>query len=382
MYLINFLKDHFKFNMSKIKVPFIDLKLRYKEEKTDLNKAIEKVISRGNLVLTQEVKELEQDIEKYTKSKHCISLNSGTDALMMALWAADIKRGDEIIQPPISFVATTGATIHVGAKPVYCDVGNDQLIDVNKIEELITNKTKAIMPVHWAGKICDMDKIMEIARKYKLKVIEDSAQSMGTYYKKKHGGTIGLAGAISCHPLKNLNALGDGGLLLTNSSKLAKRVRLMRNHGLESRDNVVLYGVNSRLDSLNAQVLRMRLKKLANIIKRRRKNAKLYQKLISRPEIKFIKTPNDRKDGFVMFIVLAKKRDLLQKYLNSQGIESIIYYGTPLHLHKAAKNFGYKKGDFPEAEKQCSEVLALPHHQHLTEDQIFYVANKINKFYD
>ena len=368
--------------MGKIKVPFIDLKLRYQEEKIDLHKAIEKVISKGNLVLTEEVRQLEHDVENYTNAKHCISLNSGTDALMMALWASGIKKGDEIIQPPISFVATTGATIHVGAKPVYCDVGKDQLLDVNKIESVITNKTKAIMPVHWAGKMCDMEKIMQIAKKYKIKVIEDSAQSIGTYYKKKHGGTFGLAGAISCHPLKNLNALGDGGLLLTNSSKIAKKVRLMRNHRLESRDNVVLYGVNSRLDSLNAEVLRMRLRKLANIIKRRRKNAKLYEKLIRRPEIKFIKTPNDRKDGFVMFIVLAKKRDLLQKYLSSHGIESIIYYGTPLHLHKAAKNLGYKKGDFPEAEKQCSEVLALPHHQHLTEEQIFYVANKINKFYD
>lgn len=368
--------------MGKIKVPFIDLKLRYQEEKIDLHKAIEKVISKGNLVLTEEVRELEHDVENYTNVKHCISLNSGTDALMMALWASGIKKGDEIIQPPISFVATTGATMHVGAKPVYCDVGEDQLIDVNKIEKHITKKTKAIMPVHWAGKMCNMDKIMEISKKYKINVIEDSAQSMGSYFKGIHGGTIGLAGAISCHPLKNLNALGDGGLLLTNSSKINKKVRLMRNHGLESRDNVVLYGVNSRLDSLNAEVLKMRLKKLSNIIKRRRSNAKLYQSLVKKPEIKFINTPLDRKDAFVMFIVLAKKRDKLQKYLMSHGIESIIYYGTPLHLHKSAKILGYKKGDFPIAEQQCKEVLALPHHQHLTKEQIFYVANKINKFYD
>ncbi len=363
-------------------VPFIDLKQRFQEEKNELLQAVERVVSKGHLVLTNEVREFEQDIEKYTKSKFCVSLNSGTDALMMAMWAAGIKKGDEIIQPPISFIATTGATVHVGAKPVYCDVGDDQLIDVNKIESCITEKTKAIMPVHWAGKTCNMDRILKIARKHKIMVIEDSAQSMGSYYKKKHGGTFGLAGAISCHPLKNLNALGDGGLLLTNNSKIAEKVKLMRNHGIKSRDNVTMYGINSRLDSLNAEVLKMRLKRLKNLIQRRRRNANLYQKLLKKTnEIKFINTDDDRKDAFVMFIVLAEKRDKLQKYLLENNIESLIYYGTPLHLHKAAKVLKYKKGDFPVAESQCKKVLALPHHQHLTTDQIYYVAEKINKFY-
>lgn len=363
-------------------VPFIDLKQRFEEEKKELLQAVEKVVSKGHLVLTNEVRELEQDIEKYTNSKFCVSLNSGTDALMMAMWAAGIKKGDEVIQPPVSFIATTGATIHVGAKPVYCDVGDDQLIDVNKIESCITKKTKAIMPVHWAGKTCDMNEILKIARKHNLMVIEDSAQSMGSYYKNKHGGTFGLAGAISCHPLKNLNALGDGGLLLTSNSRIAEKVKLMRNHGIKSRDNVTMYGVNSRLDSLNAEVLKMRLKRLKKLIQRRRNNANLYQKILNKTkEIQFINTSNDRKDAFVMFIVLAEKRDKLQKYLLENNIESLVYYGTPLHLHKAAKILKYKKGDFPVAESQCKKVLALPHHQHLTKDQIYYVAEKIKKFY-
>ena len=365
----------------KVKVPFIDLKQRYLEEKDDLLKAIDRVISKGHLVLTNEVKEFEEKIEKYTHSKHAISLNSGTDALMMALWASGIKKDDEVIQPVISFIATTGATVHVGAKPIYCDVGPDQLIDPDKIERCITKKTKAIMPVHWAGKTSNMESIMLIAKKYNLIVIEDSAQSMGSYYNDKHGGTFGLAGAISCHPLKNLNALGDGGLLLTNNSKIYEKVKLMRNHGLKSRDNIVMYGVNSRLDTLNAEVLKMRLRKLKNIISRRRKNAKLYQRLISTPEISFVQSNKNTIDAYVMFIVLANRRDELQKYLLRYGIETIVYYGTPLHLHKAAKIFGYKKGDFPIAESQCRKVLALPHHQHLTEDQINYVSEKINKFY-
>ncbi len=365
-----------------MKVPFIDLKLRYVEEKNELLNAINRVISKGHLVLTDEVRQFEEKVENYTNSKYCVSLNSGTDALMMALWAAGIKKNDEVIQPPISFIATTGATVHVGAKPVYCDVGDDQLIDVKKIESCITKKTKVIMPVHWAGKICDMDAIMKIAKKYNLIVIEDSAQSMGSYYNGKHGGTFGLAGAISCHPLKNLNALGDGGLLLTDNKMVAEKVKLMRNHGIKSRDNVTMYGINSRLDSLNAEVLKMRLKKLKNIISRRRRNAKLYQKLIKTSNVKFINTPDNRKDAYVMFIVLAKQRDKLQKFLKDFGIETLVYYGTPLHLHKSAKILGYKRGDFPEAEKQCKEVLALPHHQHLSEKQIKFVANKINKFYN
>ena len=366
----------------KVKVPFIDLKQRYLEEKDDLLKAIKRVVSKGHLVLTDEVKQFEERVEKYTNSKHAISLNSGTDALMMALWASGIKKNDEIIQPVISFIATTGATVHVGAKPVYCDVGPDQLIDTEQIEKYITKKTKAIMPVHWAGKTSNMTRIMDIAKKHNLLVIEDSAQSMGSYYNNKHGGTFGIAGAISCHPLKNLNALGDGGLLLTSNSKIYEKVKLMRNHGLKSRDNVVMYGVNSRLDSLNCEVLKMRLLKLKNIVARRKRNANLYQKLIAAPEIRFSQKNKNTKDAYVMFIVFAKKRDQLQKYLLKFGIETMIYYGTPLHLHKAAKVFGYKKGDFPIAESQCKEVLALPHHQHLSESQISLVSEKINKFYN
>ena len=166
------------------------------------------------------------------------------------------------------------------------------------------------------------------------------------------------------------------------ASKIYEKVKLMRNHGLKSRDNVVMYGVNSRLDTLNAEVLKMRLRKLKNIISRRRKNAKLYQRLISTPDISFVQSNKNTIDSYVMFIVFAKKRDELQKYLLKYGIETIVYYGTPLHLHKAAQMFGYKKGDFPIAESQCKKVLALPHHQHLTEDQISYVSEKINKFYN
>jgi len=366
-----------------MKVPFIDLQQRFIEEKEEILNAVEKVLENGTLVLTPELRELEEAVEQFTGAKHCIGLNSGTDALMLGLWADGIGKDDEVIHPVVSFVATTGAIVHVGAKPVFCDVTSDGLINIDEIESKITKKTKAIMPVHWAGKMCDMEKLILLAENYNLKIIEDSAQAMGSYYKGKHGGVFGRSGAISCHPLKNFNAVGDGGLLLTNEDEIEKKVRLYRNHGLESRDNVAIYGVNSRLDVVNAEILKFRLTKLKSIIDRRRQNANLYRELIKCDEV-FIppeKTNEGYIDSYVMFIVQAQNRDELKLFLNESEIECMVYYGTPLHLHKAALKFGHKVGDFPVAEKQCDMVLALPHHQHLTQDQISFVCEKVNFFY-
>ncbi len=366
-----------------MQVPFIDLRQRFEEEKTELLACIESILAKGALVLTPELREFEEDVEKYSGAKHCIGLNSGTDALMLSLWSVGIGKGDEVIHPPVSFVATTGSIVHVGATPVFADVRDDGLIDPDKIAEKITPRTKAIMPVHWAGKMCDMEAILAVAKAHNLMVLEDSAQAMGSYYKGKHGGLFGPSGSISCHPLKNLNALGDGGLLLTNDDDIAKRVRLYRNHGMESRDNVVMYGVNSRLDVLHAEVLKIRLRKLDEIIARRRKNANLYREYITAEQVYIPpeRTAEGYVDSYVMFIVQAEKRDALKAHLQENGVESLVYYGTPLHLHKAAERLGYKRGDFPVAEAQCDKVLALPHHQHLTQEQIVYVSEKINQFY-
>ena len=369
--------------MTHIQVPFIDLKQRFEEEKSELMACVERVLEKGALVLTPELAKLEEEVCEFTGSKFCIGLNSGTDALMMALWANGIGRGDEVIQPAVSFVATTGAISHVGATPVMCDVGDDNLIDVAKIEERITTRTKAIMPVHWAGKMCDMDAIESIANKHGLLVIEDSAQAMGSYINGRHGGTFGQSGAISCHPLKVFNGVGDGGLLLTNDEQIAQKVMLYRNHGTAARDDIAIYGVNSRLDIIHAEVLRYRLQKVHDVISRRRNNAKLYKELIT---VKDVHLPVEKVDqgfvdSFVMFLIFAERRDQLKKYLEKFGIETLVYYGTPLHLHRAAQIYEYRRGDFPVAERNCSQVLALPHHQHLTAEQIAYVASKINDFY-
>jgi dTDP-4-amino-4,6-dideoxygalactose transaminase len=367
--------------MTEVKVPFIDLKQRFVEEREELLACVERVLAKGHLVLTPEVRELEEAVERYTGAKHCVSLNSGTDALMLGLWCCGVGKGDEVIHPPISFVATSGAIIHIGATPVFADVGPDQLIDPTEIERRITPKTKAIMPVHWTGRMCNMPAILDIAKRHNLVVVEDSAQSMGSYMNGKHGGTFGRAGAISCHPLKNFNAVGDGGLLLTDDDEIAKKVRVYRNHGQQARDHVVIYGVNSRLDVLSAEVLKFRLTVLDNVVARRRRNADLYRRLIKAREVTIPAEKPGTKDAYVMFLVLAERRDALKQHLAKDGIETLIYYGTALHLHEAAKKLGYKRGDFPVAEKQCDMVLALPHHQHLTEDQIAFVADKVNRFY-
>lgn len=366
-----------------MKVNFIDLKQRYQEEKEELLRCVNNTLKKGSLVLGNGLQEFEEKVVSYTGTSYCVGLNSGTDALMMSLWSAGIGKNDEVIHPAISFIATTGAIVHVGAKPVFAEVDIDGLIDPEKLESKITSKTKAIMPVHWSGKMCDMSKLISICEKYNLILIEDSAQAMGSYFKGKHSGRFGLSSAFSCHPLKNLNALGDGGFLITDNYEIAKKVRLYRNHGIESRDNVTIFGVNSRLDTLNAEVLKFRLEKLQSIIDRRRINANLYRKLINTD---FVNLPQENlksgtSDAYVMFLAQVRDRDALKSYLEKNGIETMVYYGTPLHLQRASSKFGHKKGDFPVAEKICNQVLALPINQYLTKEQISFVSAKINKFY-
>jgi dTDP-4-amino-4,6-dideoxygalactose transaminase len=367
--------------MTEFKVPFIDLQQRYQDEKQELLVCIDRILSKGHLVMTEEVGEFENRITEYTGAKYCVSCGNGTDALMLGMWALGIGKGDEVITTPISFIASTGSVVHIGATPVYADVRDDQNIDPAEIEKKISPRTKAIMPVHWSGRVADMDPILAIARKHNLAVIEDAAQTMGAYYKGKHGGTFGDIGTFSAHPLKNLNAIGDGGFLITNDEEIANKIRLYRNHGLKGRDTCLFYGVNSRLDSLNAEILMYRLTRLEAVVERRRQNVDLYRKLIRAKEV-FI--PADKvyeKNAYVMMITQAERRDALQKFLLDRGVQSLVYYGTPLHLHPAAKRFGFKRGDFPNAEQQADRVLALPHHQQLSEDQIALAADVVNAFY-
>ena len=365
-----------------MKIEFVDLKLRYADEKKEIDKCINNVLKKGNLVLTEELNNFEKDVCKFTNSKYCLGLNSGTDALMMSLWANDIGKGDEVITSSKSFIASVGAIIHVGARPKLIDVGDDLNIDVNLIESSINKKTKAIMPVHWTGRVCKMDEIIRIAKKYNLKIIEDAAQAMGSYFNGKHAGTFGDAAGFSCHPLKNLNAIGDGGFLITDKKKIYDKVKLYRNHGLFKRDDVRIFGVNSRLDSVNAAILSLRLKKLKNIIKKRRINIDIYRERLK--DVEQIKLPfdNDKEySSYVMFVARCKNRDKLKKFLYDRGIQSMVYYGKPLHKHIASKKIKLDTGKLEKSEEICKEVLALPHHQYLKRNHINYVCDNILKFY-
>tara|TARA_A100001011_G_scaffold325744_2_gene348909 strand:- start:10648 stop:11763 length:1116 start_codon:yes stop_codon:yes gene_type:complete len=368
--------------MVKIKIPLIDLQLRYKKERKDLLKIIDDQLKLGNLVLTKEVRDFEEQIAKYQNQKFAIGLNSGTDAILMALWSLGIGKGDEVITTPKSFIATIGAIHHVGAIPKLVDIKNDLNIDENLIENMITKKTKAIIPVHWTGRICDMKKINSIAKKHKLIVIEDAAQSIGASKDNYKAGKYSSIACFSAHPLKNLNGIGDSGFLTTNNKKLMNKISLYRNHGLKSRDNVTIFGLNSRLDSINAVVLSYRLKSLRENIKVRNKNIDIYRNYFSKSERIII--PSDKPgelNPYVMFITQSDKRDKLQKYLQGQGIQSMVYYGTPLHKHKAYKNYYGSKIKLPNVEKICKKVLALPHHQYLSESDIHFVCEKISNFY-
>ena len=362
-------------------IEILDLKKRYIEEKYEILKCIKKVLKKGNLILTPELQNFEKSICRFSGSKYCLGVNSGTDALMMSLWSVGVKKGDEVITSPISFIATASSIIHLGAKPVFVDVDDDLNINANLIERSITKRTKVIMPVHWTGRVCNMEKILKIARKYNLIVIEDAAQAMGAYFKNQHAGTFGKISAFSTHPFKNLNGLGDGGFVITNEKRLYDKIKLFRNHGLRGRDNVEMIGVNSRLDALNAEVLNFRLSRLKSIITRKQKNIGYYKKFVNTKGIKILESNKNEKNSHSMFVTLCKKRNELQKYLERFKIQTRIYYKTPLHLYKATKFLGFKKGDFPNAEKFAKQVLSFPYHQHLKKKEIKYVCKKINDFY-
>ena len=348
-----------------MKVEILDLKLRYQEEKKELLNCIKRVLQKGNLILTSEVEFFEKAVTKFTGAKYCLGVNSGTDALMLSLWSAGIKKNDEVITSPISFIATSNSISHIGATPVFVDIGDDLNINPYLIEKAITKRTKAIMPVHWTGRVSNMDKIIKIAKKFNLIVIEDAAQAMGAYFNNKHAGTFGKISGFSAHPFKNLNAVGDAGFIVTNEKRLYEKIKMYRNHGLKGRDNVEIEGVNSRLDSLHAEVLRFRLKRLKNIISRKSKNINLYKKYLKTEHCKIIPEGKYEKSSHSMFVTLCKDRDKLQKYLERFKIQSRIYYKTPLHLYKATKYLKYKKGDLPKAEEFSRNFLSLPYHQHL-----------------
>ena len=365
-----------------MKIPYVNIQKQYESEKKQLLKIIDNVLISGKWVGGSEVDKFENNISKICKTKYCVSLNSGTDALTLALHLLGVKRGDEVITPPNSFIASTAVIVHLGAKPIFVDVKSDQSIDEKKIEEKITNKTKAIMPVHLTGRMCSMDKIINISKKYKIPVIEDCAQSIMSKYKNKMSGAWGDVGCFSAHPLKNLNAIGDAGYLTTNNKNIYDKIKNLRTHGMEeSRDNVKNFGYVSRMDHLQAAVLNFRLNNLKKVINLRRKNADIYLENLNLEKIYFPIEKKDEFNTYHTFVIQVDDRDKLKKYLKKKGVETAIHYPMPIHLQTASKFLGYKKGSFPETEKQSKHILTLPINQYLTKNEILYICKTINNFY-
>lgn len=363
-----------------MKIPFVNLPAQFASDRDGIMADIEAVFTRGDFIGGAAVGEFETAAAAFHDVPHAIALNSGTDALILALYALGIGHGDEVITPPNSFVASTAAIVHVGATPVFADVLDDQNMDPVCIERALSPRTRAIMPVHLTGRMARMDQIMEIARRKGISVVEDAAQSVGSKLGGRLAGTIGDVGCFSTHPLKNLNAAGDAGFILTRDAELAGKVRDFRNHGLVDRNTVNRFGSVSRMDTLQAAILKRRLHQLPDVIARRRDNAELYRKHLN-PDAAFIAPCQaDEFNTFHTFVVQVERRDALQQFLTASGVGTAIHYPVPIHLQPAAHHLGYGAGSMPKTEAQASRILSLPIHQYLDPVDIKHVCALINGF--
>ncbi len=362
-------------------VPYVNMAAQWAEEREALLPIVERVLAEGHWVGGAEIAEFEAAAARLCGVAHAVALNSGTDALALGMAALGIGSEDEVITPPNSFIASTAAIVQLGARPVFVDVRDDQNIDPERIEAAITDKTKAIMPVHLTGRIADMAPIMEIAERHGLQVVEDAAQSVGSRYDDRTSGSFGRVGCFSTHPLKNLNACGDGGFLTTDDDEIAEAVRAARNHGLVTRETVARFGQVSRMDSLQAAILHFRLGRLDDTVRRRRANAALYRERLD-PERAFV--PEDREREFNTYhtlVIQVDRRDELRAFLQAQGVGTAIHYPVPIHLQPASAGLGYRAGDFPVTERQAGRILTLPINQTLSPDDISYVADRVNEFF-
>jgi len=367
----------------KMKIQMVDVKRQYLKYKDEIDAAVLRVIESGQFINGPDVNKLAEDMQDYLGVKHAIPCASGTDALQLALMALDIGPGDEVITTPFTFVATAETIAILGAKPVYVDI-DEKTFNINpaQIEDAITEKTKAIIPVHLYGQTADMDPIVEIACKHEIAVIEDAAQAVGESYKGKKVCSQGLMGCISFFPSKNLGAYGDAGMVVCQDDAIADMLRMIANHGSKTRYYHDLLGVNSRLDTIQAAILRVKLNYLDDWNRQRREHAHYYSKGLAGTGVTTPVIADYADHIFHQYTILMDKgRDELQKFLNQKEIPNAIYYPIPLHLQVAYRDkYGYWKGDFPVSEKLAEKVISLPMHPDLTREEQDYVINAIREF--
>lgn len=362
-----------------MKIPFLDLLLQYNQIQGEIKEAINSVLENQYFVLGSEGNSFEEEFANFLGAKFVVGVNSGTDALILSLRALGIGKGDEVITPTLSFIATTLAISEVGATPVFVDSDpNTYEIDVNQIESKINKKTKAILPVHLYGSPCCIERIMEIARKHKLYVIEDACQAHGAKVNKQTVGTFGDLAAFSFYPGKNLGAYGDGGAVCTNDKEIYSKLVSLRNYGQKVKYYHDEIGVNSRLDEIQAAVLRVKLKYLDQWNDLRWRIAQEYLKGLKNNKCQEV-GPN-YKSCYHLFVVESKKRSSLMSFLSQNGIDTLIHYPVPIHLQKCYKILGYKIGDFPVAEKLANSLLSLPMYPELSNEKVKWIIKQMNDY--
>lgn len=367
-----------------MKVTMLDLSEQYQSLKGEIMEALDDVMSKSHFILGANVKKLESDVAEYSGVSHGVGVANGSDALHISLQACGVGSGDEVIVPAFTFFATAGAVARAGATPVFVDIDPKTFnIDPKKIEQAITEKTKAIVPVHLYGQMADMDAIVEIAEKHGLAIVEDAAQAIGSLYKGKKVGQLGTTACYSFFPTKNLGAYGDAGMIVTKDDEIAEKMRVIRVHGSKPKYYHHVLGYNSRLDELQAAILNVKFPHLNDWSELRRERAEKYTKLLNE-QVKDVVTPYIEEHNYHVFhqyTIRVQRRDELQEFLKENGVSTMIYYPKPLHLQPVFAELGYKEGDLPETEKACSEALSLPMFPELKLEQQEYVVSKIAEFY-
>ncbi len=365
-----------------MQVPYSYLERQFSDIEPYLND-LREFVKTADFTLGAELEKFEKRFAQLHNAPHAIGVGTGTDALAMSFKMLNIGVGDEVITCANTFIASVGAIVQAGATPVLVDSENGYVIDTSKIEAAITDKTKAIMPVHYTGNIADMPAIAKIAAKHDLHIVEDACQTILGRINNQYVGSWGKFACFSLHPLKNLNVWSDAGVIITHSDEYAEKLRRYRNHGLIDRDVCVEYGINCRMDTIQAVIANRLINQLENITEKRRAIAHLYDRSFSDLS-EFIDIPV-RREGvyhvFHIYVLRVKHRDQLFQFLKNKGVEVKIHYPIPMHLQPAAKNLGYKKGTFPMAERHGQEVITLPAHPYLTQEEIHYTIEKVREFY-
>ena len=371
-----------------MKVPILDLSVQHQQIAREIEAAVERVLNSQQFILGPEVRELERELATYCQCAEAVGCASGSDALLLALMACGVGPGDEVITTPFSFFATVGSIVRLGAKAVFVDIDESTFnIDASRIDGAMTKQTRAILPVHLFGQCAEMDCINELASHMKVDVVEDAAQAIGAEFRARRAGSLGTIGCFSFYPSKNLGGAGDGGMLTTNNSQIADTLRTLRAHGAKKKYYHDRVGINSRLDSLQAAILRVKFRYLDQWSQARRKNAQRYRELfrdaglVSSGVVRLPLESGQALHVYNQFVIRARERDNLRTWLKERGVGTEIYYPVPLHMQACFKDLGYKAGDFPVSERAAAEALAIPVYPELDRNSQSYVVESISSFY-